>query len=569
MTYDIVIKNGLIVDGSGGPSYRSDLAVKDGKIAAFGRVTEAAHETIDADGLVVSPGIIDAHTHLDAQIAWDPLGTSSCWHGITSVVMGNCGFSLAPCREGGKERMIRNLESVEAIPAEAMMEGIDWRWVTYGDYLDNLERLPKGLNYGGYVGHSAVRPYIMGERAFTDKATPEDIEAMRAEVRRSMEAGALGFSSSRLNGHVTMEGHPMPSLVADWEEVVAMVDVLQEMNVGVFEMARDYSPEGFQRLRRLALSHSTPVTFACTAGDDDYAKWLALADEVAKVGGRVVPQAHTHTTQTIWSFHSQLPWDHFPVWKELRKRPLEDQLKALADPALRKRLVAAAREKPDDRLLIGAMANINDETEFEKIMVMVTPGHNNPSIAAMARARGLDPIELVVELCWESKLMQMFIQPLIAPNETGIEEILKHPRSVATFSDSGAHASQICDYSLQTELLSYWVRERQILTLEQAVRKITFEIASAWGLHDRGLLREGLNADIMIFDPKTIAPTMPEVLRDLPTGAMRLSQKAVGMHCSVVNGQVLIRDGRHTGALPGQVLRNRHARTRAPSEVSR
>jgi len=562
MAYDLVIRGGQIVDGSGGPSYRSDLAIKDGKIAAFGRIRDAAAEVIDADGLAVSPGIVDAHTHLDAQISWDPLGTSSCWHGITSVVMGNCGFSLAPCRDGWKERMMRNLESVEAIPADAMMKGIDWRWGTYSDYLANLERLPKGLNYGGYVGHSAIRPYVMGDRAFTDKATPEDITAMQAEVRRSMEVGALGFSSSRLPGHVTLEGNPMPSLIADWEEVVALVDVLQDMNTGVFEMARDYSPQGFERLRTLATTRSVPVTFACTAGDDDYDRWLRLSDEAARVGGRVIPQANTRTTQTIWSFQSQLPWDHFPVWKDLRKLPMDAQKRALADPAMRKRLIAAARQRPDDKLMIGAMANVKDDSEFEKILVMVTPGHFNPSIAEVARQRGMDPVELVVELSWEKDLMQMFVQPLIMPNEPGLEAILRHPRSVVTFSDSGAHASQICDYSLQTELLSYWVREKQALTLEQAVRKITFEIASAWGLHDRGLLREGLAGDIMIFDPKTIAPTMPVVLRDLPGGAMRLSQRAVGMHCSIVNGQVLIRDGKHSGNLPGKVLRNRHTRER-------
>ncbi len=560
MSYDIVIKSGTIIDGSGGVAYKSDIAVKDGRIAAFGRISDAAAQVIDASDLVVAPGIIDAHTHLDAQVAWDPLATSSCWHGVTSAVMGNCGFSLAPCREGWKEKIIRGLEAVEAIPADAMLSGIDWRWTTYPQYLENLDRLPKGINFGGYIGHTALRTFVMGERAYSDKATDEDIAAMQAQVREALRAGAMGFSTSR-GEHITPEGKPVPSRICDWDEVRSLVKVLEDANVGVFELARDVSDVGYRQLRELALGTSVPVTFGCVPRiEDSYTRWLDIADEAAKRGGRVAIQAHTRTLNCVWCFESQLPWERHPVWRDLRKLSLAEQKVALHDKDFQRKLVAAAYEDPGRAIEMGTVARIKDPKEFEVITVLRRPGRTNPSIAAEARERGIDPVQLVIDLSLESDFKQMFFQPLQVPDQDGTWAIINHPHSVVTFSDSGAHASQICDYSLQTELLSYWVRERQALTLERAVRKITFDIASVWGLHDRGLLREGLAADIMIFDPARIAPAYPQVVHDLPAGALRLTQKAIGMHYTIVNGQVLMRNGEHTGALPGTVLRNRWAR---------
>lgn len=561
MAFDIIIRNGTIVDGSGSPGYRSDLAIKDGKIAEIGRITDSANEVIDAEGLVVAPGIIDAHTHMDAQVCWEPLGTSSCWHGVTSVVMGNCGFTLAPCRPGESEALMKGLEAVEAIPADAMKAGIDWRWETYRQYLENLERLPKGINYGGYIGHSALRSYVMGERAFTDESTPEEIEAMCREVGDALDAGALGFSTSRTVVHLTPDGRHVPSFIANWDEVQALAGVLSKQKRGIMEIARRQSKQGLEQVRDLAIESRVPITYGCmpltniTEPGGEWEEWVKVSDDVAERGGKIILQAHTRTLSSVWCFKSQLPWDRFPVWCDFRKLPLDAQEAGLRDPEMRRKLVEATRMEPNSEPFVTE-ARIKGDEEYEWITVFRSPAGPNPSIAEVARQTGKTPVEVVIDLSVEHGLGQMFWQPLSKPNDQGLLDIMKHPSSVVTFSDSGAHVSQISDSSLQTHLLSYWVRERQALTLEQAVRKITSDIASGWDLHDRGLLRQGLAGDVMIFDPEKIAPAVPEVTHDLPTGALRLTQKAVGMHHTIVNGQTLLRDGKHTGALPGQVLKS-------------
>lgn len=558
--YDLIIRNGTVYDGSGGAPFKGDVGIAGGRIKAIGRIREGARRVIDADGLAVSPGFIDAHTHLDAQINWDPLGTSSCWHGVTSAVMGNCGFTIAPCRPEWRERLLKGLETVEAIPVEAMMAGINWNWVTYAEYLQNLERLPKGINFGGYIGHTALRVYVMGERAYTEQATEGDLRAMQAEVRDSLRAGALGFSTSRGKQHVTPDGKPVPSYIADWSEVTSLAEVIDEVGVGVFQMARDRTDLGFQRVREFALTHAIPVVYDTIPLEEDFRPWLRLTDEAAAVGGRVIAQAHSRTINTLWGFGTHLPWDNHPVWDGLRQLPLDQQENALRDADLRRRLVAASREAPSKGRLLRTEASVRDEKEYEYITVLRTPGGKNPTIAQVARERGIDPVQAVIELSLETGLKQMFMHPVTPPDPQGLLDIIRHPRSVVTFSDAGAHASQICDFSLQTHFLSYWVRQQQALSLEQAIRKMTFEIAGFWGLHDRGLLREGLAADLAIFDPATVAPDLPEVSRDFPTGAARLTAKAIGMHYTVVNGEVVTDHGQHTGALPGQTLRNRLAR---------
>ena len=558
MTYDTIIRNGLVVDGTGGPSFRSDIGIRGDKIAAFGRIREGAARVVDADGLVVAPGLIDAHTHFDAQVSWDPLGTSSCWHGITSAIMGNCGFTIAPCRPADRERLIKARETVEAIPAEAMLAGIDWRWGSYREYLANLERLPKGINFGGYIGHSALRPYVMGDRAFSELSTEADIEGMRAEVRDALKAGALGFATSRGKQHVTPEGKPVPSMIGNWDEVVSIAKVLEELNVGVLQMGRDRSEIGFQRVRDLALNSSVPIVYDTIPLEEDFRPWLRLTDEAAAAGGRVIAQAHSRRITTVWGFHNQLPWDRHPVWKDLRKLPLDKQLDAIRDESYRKRLVKAAYERPESEHVMRTEANIKGPEVYEHILVL-RPGGSNKSIAQMARERGKDPVEVVLELSLEQNLEQMFMHPVSPDDPQGMVEIVTHPRTVLTFSDAGAHASQISDFSLQTYFLSHWVRERQVISLERAIRKMTYDIATFWGLHDRGLLREGMAADLFIFDPDKVGPDIPRVSHDLPTGAARLTQKSLGVHYTVVNGQVLVENGRHTGALPGKVLRNRLA----------
>jgi N-acyl-D-amino-acid deacylase len=561
MPYDLVIKNGTVIDGSGLPRYRADVAVRHGRIAAIGRIREAAREVVDADGQVVTPGFIDGHTHMDAQVFWDPMGTCSCWHGVTTVVMGNCGFTLAPCGKPERHLVVRNLERAEDIAAEAMDAGIDWTWTTFPEFLDRIEGLPKGINYAGYIGHSALRTYVMGERAFEKEAGEDDLRAMERELRDAIRAGAIGFTTSRSPSHETPDRRPVASRLASWDEVRRLVGVMGDMNAGVFELAGERAggdPERLRdyhvRLRDLAVETGRPITWGLFSRREEPDLWrtyIALLEETAARGGRMFAQVHSRALTIVLSFKTNLPFDRLPVWRELRALPLDQQKVRLRDPELRRRLVEAAKER-DERRPVGAEARLGS---YEWIFVMDTPQGPHRSVAEIARERGVDPVEAIIDLALEKDLDRFFLQPIANENQEHALELIKHPRTVVTFSDSGAHVSQIMDASLQTHLLSYWVRARQALPLEQAVRMLSFEPATHWGFADRGLIREGMVADILVFDPETIAPEMPEVVRDLPAGARRLTQRSRGIAATVVNGEVVLRDGKPTGALPGQLLR--------------
>ena len=570
MAYDLVIKNGAVIDGSGLPRYRADVGVRHGRIATIGRIRERAREVIDADGHVVAPGFIDGHTHMDAQVFWDPLGTSSCWHGITSVVMGNCGFTLAPCAAEHRHMVVRNLQRAEDIPPAAMEAGIDWRWTTFPEFFDCLESLPKGINYAGYIGHSALRTYVMGERAFEASATEGDLQAMERELRDALRAGAIGFTTSRSPAHETAGGRPVASRLASWDEVRRLVGVMGDLNAGIFELAgegvdrapgdprlRDYHV----RLRDLAVETGRPVTFGVFSrrnAPDVWRAYLALLDETAAAGGRMFAQVHSRSLSSLLSFKTQLPFDRLPVWREMRERPLDEQRRTLRDPEARRRLVEAAGARPDHRPL-GTEAQPAD---YDWILAFDTVEGPHRTVAELARERGTHPAETMIDLALEKDLDFFFLQPIANENQEWALELMRHPRTVTTFSDSGAHVSQLMDSSLQTHVLSHWVRAKQAFTLEAAVRMLTLVPATLWGFSDRGLLREGLAADLVVFDPDTIAAEMPEVVDDLPAGARRLVQRTRGVAATVVNGEVLLREGKHTGALPGQLLRGPLARRR-------
>ncbi len=568
MPYDLVIKNGNVVDGSGLPAYPADIGVRYGRIVTIGRIRERAREVIDADGLVVAPGFVDGHTHMDAQIFWDPLGTSSCFHGITTVVMGNCGFTLAPCAEANKHLVIQNLQRAEDISPQAMEAGITWRWTTYPEFLDVLESLPKGINYSGYVGHSAVRTHVMGERAFEQPATEDDLQAMERHVRDAIRAGAMGFTTSRSPSHETPDGRPVASRLASWDEVRRLCGVMGELNAGIFEIAGenvDRTPDNpglrdyHVRLRDLAVEMGRPVTFGVFSRrgvPGVWKKYMNLLDETAAAGGRMFAQAHSRSLSSLLSFKTQMPFDWLPIWKEIRKLPLAEQRHRLRDPELRRKLIEVSGER-DGRRPLGTEAKLPD---YDWLLVFDTVEGPHRTVAEVARERGQHPAETMIDLALEKDLDLFFLQPVANEDQDIALEIMRHPRSVTTFSDSGAHVSQLMDSSLQTHLLYHWVRTKQAFTLEQAVRMLTLVPATLWGFHDRGLLREGMAADIVVFDPETIAAEMPEVVDDLPAGARRLVQRTRGVAATVVNGEILLRDGKHTGALPGQLLRGPLAR---------
>src|SRR5882672_8625943 len=353
MSLDLLIKNGWVVDGSGQPRYRGDVGVRQGHIATIGRIREHASEVLDAEGQVVAPGFVDGHTHMDAQLFWDPLGQSSCYHGITTAVMGNCGFTLAPCAEKDKHLVVRNLQRAEDIPPAAMEAGIKWSWTTYPEFLDAIEALPKGINYAGYVGHSAIRTFVMGERAFEAQATEDELQAMERQVRDAIRAGAMGFTTSRSPSHETPDGRPVASRVADWSEVRRLAGVMGELNAGLMEIAgegvdRKAGHPGVRewhvRLRDLAVEMGRPITFGVFGRRDAPGVWkqyLDLLDETAAMGGRMFAQAHSRSLSALLSFKTQMPFDRLPVWKELRKLPLAEQRQKLRDPELRRKLVEA------------------------------------------------------------------------------------------------------------------------------------------------------------------------------------------------------------------------------------
>ena len=572
MSLDLLIRNGTIVDGSGAARYRGDVGIEAGRIVEIGRIRSVAGRTIDADGLIVAPGFIDGHTHMDAQVAWDRIGSCSCWHGVTTVIMGNCGFALAPCKAEEREWFARCLTAVEDIPTEAMLAGIDWTWESFPEYLATVDRLPKAINYGAYIGHSALRMYVMGKRALSEKATEDDLARMAAAVKEAIRSGAMGFSSSRATTHVTPDNTPVASRIADWSEVDRLVGAMAELNAGIFQVGPDTSGGEAQRrflarLKQVAVESGRPVMFGTISSrqgekPNPWTYQLEYLDDCAAAGARMWGQTTTRSINAIFSLKSYLPFDVLPAWRALRHLPLDEQKHRLADPATRRQLVAEEADmKPRGNVFQGGGAATTDprKPDYDNLYAMQGVDWDDPTVAQLAAQRGKHPVEVMIDLVLEND-NQVFVQPLVNEQPDHVLGMLKHSRTLATFSDSGAHVCQEMGSSLQTHLLSYWVRAKQAFTLEEAVRKLTFDNASAWELNDRGLVRTGYKADLVVFDESRVKPAMPSVETDLPGGARRLVQKAEGIAAVVVNGQVTLENGKATGRVPGTLLRGPGAR---------
>ena len=556
---DLVIRGGTVIDGTGADGYLADVGIAGGRIAEIGQIAANGARVIDAEGHVVTPGFIDGHTHMDAQMHWDHLGANSCWHGVTSVVMGNCGFSIAPMRKGQQALVARSLERAEDISGAAMAAGIDFCWESYADYLDVVDKLPKGINHAAYVGHSALRTFAMGERAFSEAASADDMALMQAELARGLDAGAMGFSTSRSAAHLTSDDKPVASRLASRDEVAALVGSMKGRKGAVFELAHEILMPGdaggdayWNWLKELTVSSGVATTYGVLGRFAT--SQIAFIDDVLAAGGRMFGQTHSRGVSSLFSFRTAFLFDNQPAWKAFRAQPLAAQKEGLADPATRAALIKAV-----DNAQYGAVSGAEGKPpQWDEFYYFDKPMPPYTSLAELAAQRGAaHPLEVLFDLAIETDMSALFMQYLTrAPDDEAVR-VMRHPSSVMTFSDSGAHVSQIADSSIQTHLLAYFVRETGLLSLPEAIHMMTGRSAQHFGFAGRGELKLGNVADINVIDPATVGPQMPEVVHDLPTGARRFSQRATGIAATLVAGEVLIDRGEHTGALPGKLLRRK------------
>jgi N-acyl-D-aspartate/D-glutamate deacylase len=522
--HDLLIEGGTIVDGSGSPPREADVAIRGERIAAVGRGLGDARDRIDARGKLVTPGWVDIHTHYDGQATWDPMLAPSCWHGVTTLVMGNCGVGFAPVRPGEEQSLIELMEGVEDIPGTALAEGLQWGWESFPEYLDVLERLPHAVDLGTQIAHGPVRTYVMGERgAKNQPATAEDIERMAAIVKEAILAGALGFSTSRTIVHRAVDGEPVPGTFAAEEELFGIGRVLGELDRGLFEL---------------------------------------VCDEAAAEGALLRPQVGSRPGTLLIGHETFHPFSYRPSYLALAELPLSERVARLRDPEVRRRILSEKSVAVDPRI---ALVTGLIENGLHKIFPLGDPPDYEPpperSIRAIAEREGRDPFEVLYDAMLELEGRQLLMLTLLGYADGDLEavrQMLEHPQSAFGLGDGGAHCGAICDASMTTSLLSHWARDRvrgKKLPLEWVVRKMTKETAELYGLCDRGLLAPGRKADINVIDFERLSLALPELVADLPAGAKRLIQKARGYEATLVSGQVTLRDGEHTGALPGRLVR--------------
>lgn len=559
MAYDVLIKGGRIYDGSGLPSYLGDVAVQDGKIVETGRINGSAKRTINADGLAVSPGFIDFHTHLDAQLLWDPLATSSCYHGVTTVIPGNCGLSLAPVKEADHDMILRSFERVEAITIPALQAGVKWGFNTFGQYLDAM-RGKLGVNVASLVGHCALRQYVMGAASIERAATPAEIQQMKEVLKASVRAGAAGFSTNQNPVHMYADGTPIQSRFSTDEEIVELACALGEINQGTVQISRgslgvsvpvDPSLKLFEEISSRS---GRPVVWQSIAHRWDRPnEWRELLDKAKETIDRGVqsyPLCNARLFNNRLTMKNAQVFDDLPTWKAILFLPLDARIAAIKDPETRKKMrYEAVEEKKSSRFsrrwdLVYLVNAVKPENQWLE----------KKSVAEIAKIRNQDVIDAFLDLSLEEGLDTEFQTSSTNGDEKAVAEIIKSPYVLVGQSDAGAHLIYDAGFGYATRLLGYWVREKQIMTTEEAIRKLTFMVASIFGIRDRGLLRPGMAADVCIFDPATVRECDAHMVQDLPGNEKRYVQKAVGIEMTLVNGQVLVEKENHTGALPGRVL---------------
>ena len=563
--HDLVIRGGKLVDGTGAPARNGDLAIDGDRITSVGGNAGAGRREIDASGQLVTPGWVDIHTHYDGQVTWDPYLTPSSWHGVTTLVMGNCGVGFAPARPDRHDWLIGLMEGVEDIPGAALAEGIRWDWETFPEYLDAVARMPRAIDVATQVPHGAVRGYVMGERGAKNEApTAEDIAQMAEIVREGLAAGALGFSTSRTLLHRAIDGEPVPGTFAGEAELLGIGRALGQVGHGVFEMASDLTPESdeFSWMEKFAASTGRPITFACLQNDlnpDQWQRLLRFAEQCAARGSRVVPQVAGRPTGLLLGLESSFhPFSTYPSYAEIAALPLAERVRRMRDPALRARILS---ESPNHSMPVAVYI----AASFHKLFPLGDPPDYEPgpekSVQAMAAREGRSPQAVAYDLMLARDGKELLYFPLLGYTHGNFDDMrtmLMHPQTVLGLSDGGAHCGIICDASLPTYMLTHWVRDRsrgERIPLEQVVRMQTRNTAALFGFNDRGALAPGLRADVNVIDFENLRIAPPEVVFDLPANGRRMVQHASGYRMTIQSGQVTYEDGAPTGILPGKLLR--------------
>ena len=557
MAYDLLIKNGRVIDGSGRPAYTGDVAVAGGKIVEVGRLSGTARQTIEADGRAIAPGFVDNHCHYDAQVVWDPLCTYSCHHGSTTVIIGNCSLALAPVKPEAREKLAGMLSYVEAIPMDVLQAGVPWNWESFPQYMGAIgQRL--GVNVGTLVGHSAVRLYAMGEECSDRDATAAELETMRRLVRESIDAGALGLSITRNMNHFDIAGKRIPAACAPESELFALADVLREAGTGVLQCGGGTNPEMKDRLlSRISEASGRPVMYNTLLEQARQpGRWrqhLAHVEETAKQGIRAIPLCNPGSILNRFTMKNCQVFRSMPTWLPILQGPDADKLRAYSNPEIRAKLRAEvdAPLGPDSTFSQRWDLMVVEEPKLAK-----NRGLAGKHIAEIAKAQGKHPVDAFLDLAVEEELETGFCLGEINTDTEAVAQILGSPYAVVGLTDGGAHVQFHSNVSNPTRLLGYWVREKKIMSLERAVQRLTFDSAAAFGIYDRGLVQPGMAADLVVFDPDTVAPRKEDVVHDFPANGWRMRELADGIHYTVVNGEVLLEKGEHTGAHPGRVLKN-------------
>lgn len=568
MTFDLLLRGGTVVDGTGGEPFEADVAIEQGRIVAVqAGLTETAERVVDAAGLVVAPGFIDIHTHFDAQVLWDPELASMTRHGVTSVVAGNCGFTVAPVRAGDDDYIIQMLARVEGMPADALREGLSWDWENFDQYLGRLQgRL--GLNYLPQVGHSSLRRYVMGDSAFERAATDSEVATMAGLLRKSVGSGARGLSTSTSPTHNDSFGRPVPSRLAEREEFLALAEAVKEARrplIGISPGTKfvGISPEERSLMLDMArvsgaLIHWNPLVYS-EAYPDLHLRTLQLSDQAREIGARIVGVYNPGPPgPTRVDLHSGFLFESFPHWKEVLRLPVEERCRAFGDPKVRRDL----RADFEDDSKMGHMA-----ARFRKMWPILTvtsvscqenESYVGRTVGSIAADTGADPLDTVLDIAITDQLDTVFMTDDAAPSDSAANEAMlalaRHEDVVFGGSDAGAHLDFMSNEPMPSRAIAVRVREQGLLSLEEVVHGFTGRLAETFGLRDRGVLSTGRAADVCVFDVATIGASMPQMVTDLPGRSVRFVTESRGIHHTIVNGVVVSEEGKSTGALPGQLL---------------